>query len=44
MQPRYKLDEAVVKKFVTIANEEEDEFEGPVLECAVKLTIIVKEI
>ena len=41
---RNKSDEAVVRRFVTIARTEEDEFKGSVLECAVKFTIIVKKI
>ena len=40
---RNKSDEAVVRRFVTIARTEEDEFKGLVLECAVKFTIIMKE-
>ena len=39
-----KFDETKVKRIVTITCSEEDEFEGPVLECAVKFTIIVKKI
>ena len=40
---RNKSDEAVVRRFVTIARTEEDEFKGSVLECAVKFAIIVKK-
>ena len=36
-----KFYETVVKSIVTITSTEENEFEGSVLECAVKFTIIV---
>ena len=39
-----KFDETGVKRIVTITNAEENEFEGSVLECAAKFTIIVKKI
>ena len=38
-----KFDETGVKRIVTITNAEENEFEGSVLECAAKFTIIVKK-
>ena len=36
-----KFDETVVKRIVTITSTEEDEFVGPVSECAAQFTVVV---